>query len=72
MQADVLIVVTGIILIILSVGLFAYAIPRRGRVAGFVGSAWEPYAAIFIIAGFVLGILIAGAAIVDLLDPNGA
>jgi hypothetical protein len=54
-----MLLVSGIVLIGLAVALFVYSLPRDGKPAKFVGSAWEPYIVILIIGGLALGMLIA-------------
>lgn len=54
-----MLLISGIILIGLALALFIYSLPRNGRPARFVGSAWEPYIVILIIGGLGLGVLIA-------------
>jgi hypothetical protein len=54
-----MLLVSGIVLIGLAVALFVYSLPRDGKPAKFVGSAWEPYIVILIVGGLALGMLIA-------------
>jgi hypothetical protein len=54
-----MLLISGIVLIGLAVALFLYSLPRNGRPARFVGSAWEPYIVILIVGGLGLGLLIA-------------
>jgi hypothetical protein len=54
-----MLLVSGTVLIGLAVALFVYSLPRNGRPARFVGSAWEPYIVILIVGGLGLGMLIA-------------
>jgi hypothetical protein len=54
-----MLLVSGIALIGLAVARFFYSLPRDGKPARFVGSAWEPYIVICVIGGLALGVLIA-------------
>jgi hypothetical protein len=51
--------IAGIVLIALAGALFVYSMPRDGKVALFVGTQWEPYVTILIIACLGVGVLIA-------------
>jgi hypothetical protein len=57
--------IAGILAIAFSIGLFSYAIRRRGR-AGFIDTPWEPYVTILILASLAVGLLLAGSTVVEL------
>jgi hypothetical protein len=67
-----MVLIAGIVSVLLAGGLLTYSLPRRGKVAWFVGSQWEPYITILIVAGLALGVLFAVTGTIELLGPSGA
>jgi hypothetical protein len=47
--------ITGVVLITLTLAAFVYSLPRKGKHAWFVGSEWEGYVVVFMVGGFGLG-----------------
>ena len=46
-----MLLINGIALLIFAGAIFRFSLPRAGRSAEFVGTQWEPYVTILIIAG---------------------
>jgi hypothetical protein len=61
----------GILLIAISVVMFFRSLPRDGKVARFVGTAWEPYVVVIIILTFGVGLLWATAGVIELNESRG-
>ena len=54
----------GVVLIVLTVSLFVYSLPRGGKTARFVGSEWEGYVVVAMVGALSIGLImtIVGAA----------
>ncbi|MGV3634229.1 MAG: hypothetical protein ACO1NY_07745 [Pseudorhodoplanes sp.] len=46
--------IAGIVVLIVTVGLFLYSLPRGGKYHRFVGTEFEPYVAVAFTAGLAL------------------
>jgi hypothetical protein len=58
--------IVGLALLLLSLVAFSFALPRGGKVAGFVGSPWEGYIVIVMVLGICGGVMLAVAGVVQL------
>jgi len=59
-------VIIGMVSIVLAVAAFVYSLPRGDRVAPFVGSNWEPYAVVMMLALLAVGFVMTVSGIVEL------
>ena len=47
--------VVGLLVLIITAGVFAWCLPRHGKTHRFVGTEFEPYVAVGIVAGVAFG-----------------
>ena len=57
----------GVVLLAASLAAFMYSLPRRGKTAKFVGSAWEGYVVVALICVLALGLTLAISGAVELI-----
>jgi hypothetical protein len=50
--------ISGVALVLLSAAAFFYSLPRGGKLARFVGSQWEGYIVVAMIAGLGVGVML--------------
>ena len=58
--------IIGIAFVVLAVTAFIYSLPRRGRLAPFVGTNWEPYAVVMIVVLLGAGVVMIISGITEL------
>ena len=58
--------IAGILMVVLAVGSFAYSLPRGGQHARFVGTQWEGYVVVGMIAVTGAGLIMVVSAMVEL------
>ena len=61
-----MILISGIALMALTAASFVYSLPRGGRTAPFVGTQWEGYAVVLMIAAFGVGAMLVFSGTVQL------
>jgi hypothetical protein len=59
-------VIIGVVFVVLAVAAFIFSLPRGSRVAPFVGTAWEGYAAVMMISLFAVGLVMIISSIAEL------
>jgi hypothetical protein len=57
----------GVVVFCVTVALFVYCLPRNGKPHRFVGTEFEPYAAVAFTAGVALGFTTILSAILDMI-----
>jgi hypothetical protein len=58
--------IIGIAFVVLAVTAFIYSLPRRDRLAPFVGTNWEPYAVVMIVVLLGAGVVMIISGITEL------
>ncbi len=59
------VMVSGIAVFAVTLGIFAYCLPRGGQTHRLVGTEWEPYIAVAFCAGFALGFTMMLSSVLD-------
>jgi hypothetical protein len=58
--------IIGLVLVLLAATVFFYSLPRGDRVARFVGTEWEGYAVVMMVALLAVGVVMTISGVVEL------